>query len=111
MFKLELEPTFDATVQIPQPGGKRVAVRVRFNYLDAAAYTENFEAYRDKPAVEWVSTLVQSWATDDKKDQWHGMPEPYSLEALRRLFEAQPRAFHAFVDTYQHEVLGLPLKN
>lgn len=111
MFKLELDPTFDATVQIPQPGGKRVPVRVCFNYLDADAYAASFEAFRNKPTVEWVGSLVQSWSTEDKDGQWQGMPQPYSLDALRELAKAQPRALIAFIDTYQHEVLGIPLKN
>lgn len=111
MFKLDLEPTFEATVRIPQPGGARVPVRVRFNFLDADAYRETFEACRDLPAVAWVGKLVAGWETTDCEGQWEGMPMPYSQEALETLAKKQPRAVSALIDAYQHEALGLPLKN
>lgn len=111
MFKLDLEPTFDATVKIPQPGGGRVAVRVTFNYLDGEAYRDTFEAHRNQPAVQWVGKLVAGWETEDCEEQWEGMPMPYSQAALETLVKKQPRALSALIDTYQHEVLGLPLKN
>lgn len=111
MFKLDLEPTFEATVKIPQPGGGRVAVRVTFNYLDAEAYRETFEAHRALPAVQWVGKLVAGWETSDREEQWEGMPMPYSQGALEALAKKQPRAIGALIDAYQHEVLGLPLKN
>jgi len=111
MFKLDLEPTFEATVRIPQPGGVKTPVRVRFNYLDADQYRDTFAEYRNKPAVEWVGRLVAGWETEDCKDEWQGMPMPYSAEALALLATKQPRAIGALIDAYQHEVLGLPLKN
>ncbi len=70
MFQLDLAPTFEATVRIPQPGGARVAVRVRFHYLDAEQYAQTFEACRDKPAVEWVGRLVAGWETEDRAGQF-----------------------------------------
>ncbi len=111
MFQLDLAPTFEATVRIPQPGGARVAVRVRFQYLDAEQYAQTFEACRDKPAVEWVGRLVAGWETEDRAGQWEGMPMPYSQGALETLAVKQPRAVAALIDAYQHEVLGLPAKN
>lgn len=111
MFTLDLEPTFEATVRVPQPGGKVVPVRVRFNYLDAEAYAATFEKFRARPAVEWVGRLVAGWEEQDREGEWHGMPMPFSQEALQALANKQPRAIAAFIDAYQHEVLGLPLKN
>ncbi|MDD3675807.1 phage tail assembly chaperone [Thauera propionica] len=111
MFKLDLAPTFGATVRIPQPGGAKVAVRVTFNYLDADQYRATFDKYRTKPAAEWLTQLIAGWETEDLPGEWEGMPMPFSQDALAQLAIKQPRAIAAFVDTYQHEVLGLPLKN
>lgn len=111
MFKLDLDPTFDATVRIPQPGGRRVPVRVKFNFLDADQYRETFEKYRSAPAVKWLAHLIASWETEDREGEWEGMPMPFSEAALEKLASKQPRAVSAFIDAYQHEVLGLPLKN
>lgn len=111
MFKLDLDPTFDVTVYIPQPGRKPVPVRIRYNYLEPEPYRETFQRYRDQPAVDWLACLVNGWDTNDKPGQWQGMPMPYSIEALHTLAAKQPRAIAAMIDAYQHEMYGVPLKN
>jgi len=112
MFKLDLEPTFEATVVIPQPGGVRVPVRATFRYLDEEGYREAFEATRNLPAPQFVARLVMGWdEQDDAKGLWQGMPMPFGEAALAELAKKQPRAMRAFIETYHHEALGLPLKN
>lgn len=112
MFKLQPDPTFVANVRLRQPGGVVRTLRVTFRYLDQDAYTAAFEATRDKMAEEFVARLVANWDTaDGPNGEWEGIELPYSPAALTELRRAQPAAMRAFIDTYHHEVLGLPLKN
>jgi hypothetical protein len=112
MFKLDLDPTFEATVVIPQPGGARIPVRVTFRCMDEDAYRAAYEATRAKPSHEFVGQLVSGWAeTDDQAGRWQGMPMPCTPATLEQLAKKQPRSMQAFVDTFHHEILGLPLKN
>lgn len=112
MFKVEQDPTFEATVVLDLPGGRSTPIRVTYHYLVGDAYQGHFERTRNSPAHEFLGGLVADWATeDDPKKRWEGMPMKYSPEALENLLKAVPRVAKALTAHYNHEVLGFPLGN
>lgn len=112
MFVMDAAPTFETTVRLDLAGGRVDHVRVTFNYVVGDDYAALLAETRDAPAAVFMHRLIADWATqDDPEKRWAGMPEPYSLAALEKLFKKFPRASRGLMAAYNHEVLGLPLGN
>ena len=112
MFKLEIDPTFDANVEIRKPGGGSQTIRVTYRYMPKSAYNDLFKEKGQESAIVLAQDIVVGWEEkDDKQGRYQGMPMPFSAEAMEQLDDAQPRAMSAIIATYVSEMQGFGLKN
>lgn len=102
VFKVDPDPTFWATVEIPMIGGKVGKLEVEFKFKDRDAYSEFFTVNDGKKDIEALPEIVVGW---------RGADAPYSVEALGRLLRNYPLSGAAFIKTYRDSIWGALEKN
>jgi hypothetical protein len=100
LFKIDGEPTFEATVQIPAPGGAR-PLKVAFKWLDRDAFAAYCKDGKEKGDAQFLFGLLERWEADAACDE----------AGITRLLAKYPQAGRAIFEVYQKELLGVEAKN
>ncbi len=101
LFKIDGEPTFKATVQIPVPGGDDRPLEVEFKWLTAQEFGEKCKGTEGKDDAAFFAELVVRWSADADCNE----------DALRRLFAKYPNAARRMFETYRRELFEAEEKN
>lgn len=99
-FKLVPNPTFQASVSIPVPGGETGTLNITFKHRPLKELTA-LELEEGKTIPSLLVDLIDGWA----------LPEPFSAENLDTLLNNYPQAGQAIMKTYYEELLGAREKN
>jgi hypothetical protein len=100
MFKLQPNPTFWAKVPLTVPGKSApVMLDFEFHYL---AEDERKNLFENRTAQEVALEIVADWK---------GIDEPFSQEALGKLYKNYARAVIDVLETYNRELLESRRKN
>lgn len=102
LFKIDPDPTFWETVEIPMPGGKVGKIKVEFVFKDREQYSAFFKEQTDKKDSEALPLLIRSWSGPDAE---------YSPETLGRLLRNYPQAGLAITNAYRDSLFGAERKN
>ena len=103
MFKLEPNPTFWATVEIPMPGETEPgSIRFCFRHKSRAAMKDFYQSGAGKEDQQYLGEIIEDW---------DGVETPYSLEALGRLLDNYPSAGRAILAAYGRELVEGSRKN
>lgn len=93
-FKLDAEPTFEATVDIPVPGGKTAPVKFTFKHRTKDAMSDLFKPDSAMADVELIQELVQGWELDDK----------FNKASIEKLLQNYQASAGAIVRKYLDEI-------
>lgn len=111
MYQVEPNPTFKATVLLEKPGGGGQFVRIEFRHVTGDPLKDLISTKGGDNAV-LMHDLIVGWDTEDGPNgAWHGMPMPYSLDALKDIQQKQPRHLRNMFKAYTYEVGGVVLGN
>lgn len=102
LFKINPDPTFWETVEIPMPGGKVGKIKIEFVFKDRDEYSDFFKEQEGKKDSEALPLLIRNWSGADGE---------YSPEALGRLLKNYPRAGLAITSVYRDSLFGAERKN
>lgn len=100
LFKIDGDPTFKATVQIPAPGGIR-PLDVTFKWLERDAFSAYCKDGKERGDAQFLAGLIERWEADGASDE----------AGIARLLNKFPQAGRALFETYQKELLGVEAKN
>jgi len=104
MFKLQPDPTFTATVMIPQPGGDPLGLDLEFRHMGRAAFME-------------LATEAQGGRLSDLDAAlrlvvgWQNMDAEFSPENLAKLLDNYIPAADAIVQAYRLALMRGRQKN
>lgn len=99
-FKLDVAPTFKATVLIPVHGGNTAPVEFEFNHVTKDEYLTIFSPENVLTDVELIQKLCAGWDLDDKFNA-------ESIEKLRQNYQGAPGAIvRKYVDEIGPARLG-----
>ena len=101
IFKLEPEPSFWASVEIPVPGGVKT-IHVRFKYRNIDEFAAFLQEIKDMEDIDALMLMIE---------EWQGPDAAFSRETLQRLLRNYPRATRPLYKTYRSELLGAAEKN
>jgi hypothetical protein len=99
-FKLQPNPTFKATVDIPVPGAEPAPVAFEFKHYSQSGWEAYLAAHEAKPR-EAVFDVVVGWDLD----------EAFGRETLGTLLDEYPGAEAAIWTKYHAERFGARQKN
>lgn len=103
MFKLEPNPTFEATVQLSIPGQARPGeVTVEYRHLDQDKLKAYYESLPGKSSADGLMEIVVSW---------RGFDAGFSREALDRLLKNYPASAGELYAAFRREMLESKAKN
>lgn len=108
-FRIAPPPTFGVTVSITLPGGAGVAplpVTYRHKPLSELRAWIESAGPRDDPA--FLAEVIDSWGEVVGAD---GQAIPYSVDALRQLLDAYPRAGADLFEAYLQALTEARAKN
>lgn len=97
MFKIQPNPTFQATVKIPVPGGKTEGLVLVFKHKtrdETADFFSRAASYKGKDAKLMLEII----------DGWQGVDADFSEDALMRLLQNYHGATKAIFDAYLEEL-------
>ena len=100
-LKLDPNPTFDASVNVPVPGSDPVPVRFTFKHRSRSACMEWFKAAADKSDVDILLDVASGWELDDA----------FTRENVERLCDNYAGTGFAVMDVYLKELRGERVKN
>lgn len=100
-LKLEANPTFDASVDVPVPGSDPVPVRFTFKHRTRSQYLAWVEEAKDRSDAEVLMELAIGWEFDDE----------FNAENAAKLCDNYAGVGVALVQTYHLELLGQRTKN
>lgn len=103
MAKLTLtpSPTFKASVLVPVPGRKPVAVDFTFMGRTKDEFRAYLDNLSDREDVDVLMDTITGWELDD----------PFSRETVAQLVQAYPGSAQAILEKYIREVTGAKLGN
>ncbi len=104
MFRLDPQPTFPATVQISQPGGGQLPLRLVFRHQTSTQLKE-FLAAQGLSNSQMLERMVAGVHADDKPAD---MADAVFLE---RVLEAYPASASDILRTYLRELTESRVKN
>ncbi|MGX5220229.1 phage tail assembly chaperone [Pseudomonas sp. S9] len=93
-FKLDADPTFEATVDIPVPGGKSAPVKFTFKHRTKDELAEMFGPKSKLSNAETVLKIVAGWDLDDELNE-------ASINKLEQNYQA---SINAIVNKYVAEI-------
>ncbi|MAB96926.1 MULTISPECIES: phage tail assembly chaperone [Pseudomonas] len=93
-FSLDAAPTFDATVEIPVPGGKTAPVKFTFKHHTKDELAKLFGPSSKLTNAETVLQLVAGWELDDD----------LSEESINKLEQNYQASITAIVNKYAAEI-------
>jgi hypothetical protein len=102
MFKLQPNPTFFATVDIPVPGGEPMPLEVEFRHM------------RREQAIEFARGLGQREPLESMREVvcgWRGADVEFSADALADLHSNYAGAADRILTAYLDELRGARRKN
>lgn len=102
MFKLEPNPTFEATVRIPVPGGDAAPLRLVFKHRRKSEVQQLVEAAAGREDIDLVADIVAGW---------HDVDAPFDRKHLAALLDAYPAAAGAILQAWGAELSGAAAKN
>lgn len=97
VFKLNPEPTFRATVQIPVPGAEDMPLEVEFRHKTRDALRQYLDGLADSTDEDALQAILVGW---------HNCETAFSREALETLLQNYPAAARAILARYAVEVSG-----
>ena len=98
---LNPDPTFQATVVIPVPGGNTGEVKFTFKGRTRAEYLAWIDSLEGRSDIDAVMDCVSGW----------DMSEPFSQENVAILLNAYVAAGRAIIDKYFAELTNARLGN
>lgn len=96
-FKLNPEPTFRATVDIPVAGADDTPLEVEFRHKKKDDLKAFFVSFADRSDAECLLDIVVTW---------HNCEAPFNAEALETLLQNYPAAGKAILAKYSQEATG-----
>lgn len=102
MLKLQPNPTFEAKVLVPVPGGKDVEVTFTFNHKGREAIKEFAERAKAAEDIDSVSEIVSGW---------DGIDAAFSRENLAALLDAYPALSARIIQAWFDEIASAKTKN
>ena len=102
MFKLQPDPTFTATADVPVAGQGTKPLTLEFKYHDRDALAKFFEALPGRKDDEILAEIVVGWKDADAE---------YSADSLAKLLKNFPGAAGAIVRKFLEEASGARVKN
>lgn len=100
-IRLEPNPTFDAPVLIPVPGGEPVPVRFTFRHRTRDAVKEWVDSLAERTDPQIIEDVASGWELDDD----------FTAENIDRLCQNYGGAAQAIFETYLRELRGAREKN
>jgi len=104
MFTIKANPTFDATVKIPVPGGQTADLALTFKHMTRDKVKEFFDraASSEETDGSLLSEIIAGWT---------GVDAEFSEEALDELCQNYHGAIPAIFDCYLAELSKARSKN
>ena len=106
MFKLQPNPTFEASITIPVPGGTEGKIKFKFKRLGKKALRDLFASLQEEGNEREDADVI-----GDIVEGWSGVDTEFSKEALETLCDAYPGATTAIILGYNKEMLEGKVKN
>lgn len=100
-FSLDPNPTFQATVEIPLPGGEKAPVKFTFKHRDRDGLRAFMDGTPDKDAADVVLEAAAGWDLDDE----------FNAENVKRLVTNYLGAGRAVYEAYVVELAQVRLGN
>lgn len=91
MFKLQPNPTFKATADIPAPGGTTERLVVIYRAKGRKAFNEFVESLKGREDIDGLGEIIAGW---------EGAEAEFSTDALAQVLDAYPLAAKALYATY-----------
>lgn len=111
MFKLNPNPTFQATVQFGLPGTEdKAQIVLEFKYQTKTESEAWSAGANGKTEVEWLLEVVKGWPAGELVDA-DNTEIPFSAAAFTRLLDMYPGVGIAIVFAYGEELMGARRKN
>lgn len=101
-FKVNPEPTFCTTVDIPVAGGDPLPLEIEFSHRTVDQLKALFESFSGRSDLDCLMDFVVGW---------HNYPDPFSRDALASLLQNYGRASLAIRNAYIYELTGARLGN
>jgi hypothetical protein len=109
MFTLDPNPTFTATVQVPQPGSDATQpLTLVFKHKGRKALDAWIKTSTGRSDLEFLAEVVQGWQDVVAAN---GEPVAYGPQAFESLLDEHRHAGKAIYDTYMRELLEERTKN
>lgn len=102
VFKIDPEPTFRATVDIPVPGGDPMPLELEFAHKTVDELKAMFAGFVGRGDADCIMEFVVGW---------HNHPDPFSRDAMAALLQRYGRASVAIRNAYAYELTGARLGN
>lgn len=110
MFKLQPNPTFEAQIAIPVPGGGEDKIKFKFKRLGRKALRSLFDELNAKTA-EAVSEVDETEILLKVVEGWSGVDAEFNAENLATLCDNYPGAIGAILGNYSSKMVGAQEKN
>ncbi len=110
MFKLQPNPTFEAQIAIPVPGGGEDKIKFKFKRLGRKALRGLFEELNSKTDGE-VSEVDETEILLKVVEGWSGVDAEFNAENLATLCDNYPGAIGAILGSYSSKMVGVQEKN
>lgn len=101
-FKINPNPTFKASVEIPVPGGKSGTIKFEFRYKDVEQLLDWIARLKELGDVAAVFEIVEGWTDVDME---------YSREALEKLIANYHGSALLIMEAYSAELTKSRRKN
>lgn len=103
LLKLNPDPTFEKTVQIPLPDGDFGEIIIEYNHLGKKEWEKNLNELKDGDNIdiELVLLLVKNWSLE----------EPFNRENVAKLIDNYPRVGGQIVEIWGNCIFGEREKN
>ena len=98
MLRIQPNPTFEASVEIPVPGVEAFApIKLTFRHKGREALNAWLQAAKDRQDADWLGEVIAGWSGVTDAD---GAEQPYSLQALGKVLDTYPASGTAIFEAY-----------